>query len=97
MKHRPFELIAAFTKEATDLYTKPQQLAAIMFTDRRFKANDVLTCRITDGDLVTIKDGKLGNEGANTHVITTCWGCVSSNFSISVAELKTLELSQIKL
>lgn len=92
MKHPLFNAV----KAANDLYTEVQTLAAI-WLPQKVKANDVLTIRITDGDLVTIKDGKLVNEGENTHVITTCWGTLNSDFSISVADLKTLELSKVKL
>ena len=91
-----FNLVSEATRGINSLYTDVQELAAIWLPEK-VKANDVLTRRITVGDLVTIKDGKLVNEGDNTHVITTCWGCLYSNFSISVIDLKTMELSQIKL
>lgn len=91
-----FERMADATKAANRLYTEVMPLAAI-WLDKKVKANDVLTYRITDGDLVTVKDGKLVNEGENTHVITACRGTLNSNFAISVIELGTLELSEIKL
>lgn len=91
-----FKSIANAVNPNNSLYKEVQTLAAIWLPEK-VKANDVMTVRITDGDLVTIKDGQLVNEGENTHVITTCWGTLNSNFSISVADLKTLELSQVKL
>ncbi len=91
-----FNKLASTIQSSNSLYAEVQELEAI-WPPYKVKANDVLTSRITVGDLVTVKDGKLVNEGANTHVITTCWGTMVSDFSISVAKLNTLELSKIKL
>jgi len=60
----------------------------------------IKTARITKGDRVLIVNGELKplpDDTEPTHQITSCMGTATSDFSISVIDLKSQELSHIKL
>src|SRR5689334_2961323 len=74
-------------------------LTAIWLNTPIWTAKD-LKRRITEGDQVCIQNNELidclGDHKA-THQITGCYGKPTSDFSITVIDLKTQELSQIKI
>lgn len=69
-----------------------------IWLDKPLMTADKLTKRITEGDRVLIEDGELKDcLFEPTHVITSCHGKVSSDFSIHVMDIKTNQLSIIKI
>lgn len=59
-----------------------------------------LTRRITEGDRVCIENNELVDcldDRKATHQITGCYGKPSSDFSITLINLKTLELIKIEI
>lgn len=72
-------------------------LAAIWLTSP-VMTDKKLTRRITEGDRVLIENNELKDcLGDPTHQITGCYGKPTSDFSISVIDLKTQEITRIQL
>lgn len=72
-------------------------LAAIWMTNPIMIAGK-FTRRITEGDQIRIENGQVSlTSEPPTHQITACMGELTDNFEIHVIDLKTRELSIVKI
>lgn len=89
-----FEPIAALINPA-DIPVMP--LAAIWLNEP-LMTDKGLTKRITAGDLVFIENGELKDcMSKPTHEITGCYGKPTSDFYLTLIDLKTQELIKIQI
>lgn len=76
----------------------PVMPLASIYLDKPLMTADKITKRIVEGDRVFIENGELKDcMGEPTHIVTSCHGKVSSDFSIHVMDIKTQELSIVNI
>lgn len=91
-------------KELTDifssvgkLYTEKRELAAI-WMEKPVNTSEGKKVRICPDCLVWVKDGKLvDGDGEPTHKVIECRGTLVSQFELDLQDLKTNEVTTIKL
>ena len=89
-----FEPIAALLNPAS---IPVMPLAAIWLTSP-LMTDKCITRRITEGDRVLIENNELKDcLGDPTHQITGCYGKPTSDFYVTVIDLKKQELKKIQL
>ena len=89
-----FEPITALINPAS---IPVMSLAAIWLTSPLMTSKGI-TRRITEGDRVLVENNELKDcLGDPTHQITGCYGKPSSDFSLTLIDLKTQELIKIEI
>jgi hypothetical protein len=85
-----------FFESINDLYCVPHELAAIWLSKPVITSTGK-TVRIAPEQLICVVDNEIKQEGELTHKIIGCYGTLINQFEVSVMEIKTNEISILKL
>ncbi|HLX93410.1 MAG TPA: hypothetical protein VKR32_17115 [Puia sp.] len=91
------EALDLFFKSINDSITKLVPMKSLQISPRLLTSKGIVSF-LYEGDEITVKDGRLVDDRDPSHVITSIRGTIASTrFEISVMDLKTRELSIVKL